>query len=79
MIETSSIDSGGLPRRRGKSIADYEQDFIRQFGEDAVTIALGCLRSVANFVEGSSAQKTTVRQPLACAERVHSTSPDHGH
>jgi uncharacterized protein len=63
---------GGLPRvvgdyasgkdyvkRREEIVADYEQDFIRIFGEDLIAIVKACFRSVARFA-GSTSKNTTV-------------------
>ncbi len=44
-------------------IADYEQDFIRIFGEDSSDIARACLRSVANFAGGVSKNTAVVPSP----------------
>ena len=44
-------------------VADYEQDFIRLFGEESVDIATACLRSVANFVGGASKNTSVVPAP----------------
>lgn len=54
---------GDFQRRRAEIIADYEQDFIRLFGETAVAIAMGCLRSVADFVGGASKNSSVIPQP----------------
>lgn len=67
------LKTGGLPavvqayfaaedyqRRRAEIIADYEQDFVRIFGERSINIAKACLRSVANFVGGVSKNSTVV-------------------
>jgi len=64
--------TGGLPavvlayfRKRdhkevlAQIIADYEQDFVRIFGERDADIAKACLHSVANFV-GTPSKNTTV-------------------
>lgn len=66
------LDVGGLPqvvldfvqgadyRKRLESIlADYEQDFIRLFGEDSIGLVNACLKSVAHFA-GSPSKNTTV-------------------
>ena len=45
---------------RRQIVADYEQDFIRLFGEESVDIATACLRSVANFVGGVSKNTSVV-------------------
>ena len=52
-------------RRRAEIIADYEQDFIRLFGEDTVAIVKGCLRSVANFVGSPSKNASVIPQPTS--------------
>lgn len=44
-------------------IADYEQDFIRIFGEQSSDIARACLRAVANFAGGVSKNTTVVASP----------------
>jgi len=67
------LKTGGLPavvqayfaaedyhRRRAEIIADYEQDFVRIFGERSINIAKACLRSVANFVGGVSKNSTVL-------------------
>lgn len=64
--------TGGLPavvlahvRQRDRQevlaqiVADYEQDFIRIFGEQDADTVKACLRSVANFV-GTPSKNTTV-------------------
>ena len=48
---------------RRQIVADYEQDFIRLFGEESVDIATACLRSVANFVGGVSKNTSVVPAP----------------
>jgi predicted AAA+ superfamily ATPase len=45
--------------RTGEIVADYEQDFIRIFGEDTISIVKACFRSVAHFA-GSASKNTTV-------------------
>lgn len=63
---------GGLPRivadfalgkdyakQRQEIVADYEQDFVRIFGEDSMTLVKACFRSVARFA-GSVSKNTTV-------------------
>ena len=54
-------DDHALVRRQ--IVADYEQDFIRLFGEESVDIATACLRSVANFVGGVSKNTSVVPAP----------------
>jgi hypothetical protein len=44
---------------RAQIMADYEQDFIRLFGEDLLPIVKSCFRSVANYV-GSPSKNTSV-------------------
>jgi predicted AAA+ superfamily ATPase len=44
-------------------IADYEQDFIRIFGEESIDIPRACLRSVANFAGGVSKNTAVVPAP----------------
>ncbi len=44
---------GDFHRRRGEIIADYEQDFIRLFGEEAVTIASSGRTVSLNWRAGS--------------------------
>ena len=67
---------------RRQIVADYEQDFIRLFGEESVDIATACLRSVANFVGGVSKNTSVVPVPgsrvnakinevFACLESWH--------
>jgi uncharacterized protein len=66
------LATGGLPRivmdyahrkdfagRREEIVADYEQDFIRIFGEDSLSIVKACFRSVAHFA-GSASKNTSV-------------------
>ncbi|MDE0029320.1 MAG: AAA family ATPase [Deltaproteobacteria bacterium] len=57
----ASGDDHGLVLRQ--IIADYEQDFIRIFGEDSIDIAMACLRSVANFAGGASKNTAVVPAP----------------
>lgn len=57
-----SVSGGDFARRQAEIVADYEQDFIRLFGEDVLSIARGCLRSVTNFVGGASKNSTVVPQ-----------------
>ncbi len=52
-------------RRRAEIVADYEQDFIRLFGEDSIAIVKGCLRSVANFVGSPSKNASVIPQPTS--------------
>jgi len=54
---------GDFLRRRAEIIADYGQDFIRLFGEDAMPIVQGCLRSVANFVGSPSKHASVISRP----------------
>lgn len=44
-------------------LADYEQDFIRLFGEADADIVQACFRSVAHFVGGPSKNTTVVPSP----------------
>ena len=70
------LGTGGLPevvlaRARGddwsdlraRIVADYEQDFLRLFGEGRLPVVQSCLRSVANFVGGVSKNTTVVPNP----------------
>jgi len=70
------LEVGGLPlvvwayfkgedyrKVRAQIISDYEQDFIRIFGEESIHIARGCLRSVANFAGGASKNTTVIPSP----------------
>ena len=57
----ASGDDHGLVLRQ--IIADYEQDFIRLFGEDSIDIAMACLRGVANFAGGVSKNTAVVPAP----------------
>jgi predicted AAA+ superfamily ATPase len=70
------LETGGLPevvlaRGRGddwrhlraRIVADYEQDFLRLFGEGRLSVVQSCLRSVANFVGGASKNTTVVPNP----------------
>lgn len=54
---------GDFARRRAEIVADYDQDFIRLFGENAIGIVQGCLRSVANFVGIPSKNATVIPRP----------------
>lgn len=54
-------DDYGAVRRQ--IIADYEQDFIRIFGEEHIDVVKACLRSVANFAGGVSKNSTVVPSP----------------
>ncbi len=66
------LEVGGLPlvvracfkgedyqKVRAQIVADYEQDFVRLFGEESMHIVMGCLRSVANLA-GSASKNTAV-------------------
>ncbi len=66
------LEVGGLPavvleyfqgrdfrQLRSAVIADYEEDFIRLFGEDDLGIVKACFRSVANYV-GSPSKNSSV-------------------
>jgi hypothetical protein len=44
-------------------LADYEQDFIRLFGEADADIVRACFRSVANFVGGPSKNTSVLPEP----------------
>jgi predicted AAA+ superfamily ATPase len=44
-------------------LADYEQDFIRLFGETDATIVKACFQSVANFVGGPSKNTSVLPSP----------------
>lgn len=70
------LQVGGLPlvvldhvagrndrQRRAEILADYEQDFIRLFGENTIAIVMGCLRSVANFVGSPSKNSSVIPSP----------------
>ena len=46
-----------------KVIADYEEDFIRLFGEDDLGIVKACFRSVANYVGSPSKNSSVVPAP----------------
>ena len=48
---------------RSKVIADYEEDFIRLFGEDDLGIVKACFRSVANYVGSPSKNSSVVPAP----------------
>jgi len=79
------LETGGLPevvlaRARGEDwgdlrtriVADYEQDFLRLFGEGSLTVVQSCLRSVANFVGGASKNTTVVPNPsTAVNEKIN--------
>jgi predicted AAA+ superfamily ATPase len=49
-------------------LADYEQDFIRIFGENDADLVKACFRSVASFVGGPSKNTTVVPSPTS---RIH--------
>jgi predicted AAA+ superfamily ATPase len=57
----ASGDDHGAVRRQ--IIADYEQDFIRIFGEELIEIVRACFRSVANFAGGVSKNTSVVPSP----------------
>lgn len=70
------LTTGGLPAAvlvglRGGDLrschqnirADYEQDFIRLFGEEKMPIVDGCFRGVANFVGGASKHASIIPSP----------------
>lgn len=72
------LEVGGLPlvvrsyskgedyrKVRAQIIADYEQDFIRLFGEESLHIGRGCLRSVANFAGSPSKNTAVVPSPTS--------------
>ena len=56
----SGEDHGAVRRQ---IIADYEQDFIRIFGEELIDVVKACFRSVANFAGGVSKNTTVVPSP----------------
>ena len=56
----AGADHGSVRRQ---IIADYEQDFIRIFGEEHIDVVNACFRSVANFVGGVSKNTTVVPSP----------------
>lgn len=56
-----SREDHGAVRRQ--IIADYEQDFIRIFGEELIDIVKACFRSVANFAGGVSKNTAVVPSP----------------
>ncbi len=47
----------------GSIVADYEQDFIRLFGENDLAIVKACLQSVANFTGSPSKNSSVVPSP----------------
>lgn len=49
-------------------LADYEQDFIRIFGEADADLVKACFRSVASFVGGPSKNTTVMPSPTS---RIH--------
>jgi predicted AAA+ superfamily ATPase len=70
------LEVGGLPavvleyfqgrdfrQLRSAVIADYEEDFIRLFGEDDLGIVKACFRSVANFVGSPSKNSSVLPAP----------------
>ena len=60
-VVTEFWSGGDWELRRREIEADYEQDFIRLFGEENQHIVHGCFRSVANFVGSPSKYSTVVR------------------
>ena len=56
-----SREDHGAVRRQ--IIADYEQDFIRIFGEELIDVVKACFRSVANFAGGVSKNTAVVPSP----------------
>jgi len=50
-------------QRRSAIIADYEEDFIRLFGEDDLAIVKACFGSVANYVGSPSKNSSVVPRP----------------
>jgi len=48
---------------RSAVIADYEQDFIRLFGEDDLSIVKACFKSVANYAGYPSKNSSVVPSP----------------
>ena len=54
---------GDLAELLAQILADYEQDFIRLFGESDADIVRACFRSVANFVGGPSKNTTVIPSP----------------
>lgn len=70
------LEVGGLPavvleyfldrdfrQLRSAVIADYEQDFIRLFGENDLSIVKACFKSVANYVGSPSKNSSVVSSP----------------
>ena len=70
------LETGGLPevvmaglrdedheKVRAQIIADYQADFIRLFGEEAIHIVDACFRSVANFVGNVSKNTSVIPNP----------------
>ena len=70
------LEVGGLPavvleyfsdrdfrQLRSAVIADYEQDFIRLFGEDDLSIVKACFKSVANYVGSPSKNSSVIPSP----------------
>ncbi len=54
---------GDWRHRRSEIFADYEQDFLRIFGEDLIAVIKGCLRSVANHVGSPSKNSSVIPEP----------------
>jgi predicted AAA+ superfamily ATPase len=55
--------NGDFQQLRRALIADYEEDFIRLFGEDDLSIVKACFRSVANYVGSPSKNSSVVPAP----------------
>ena len=53
------------PKRQESIMADYEQDFIRLFGEESIAIVNACFRSVAHFVGSPSKNSTVMPSPTS--------------
>jgi len=62
-VVLESLRGGDLSELLAQILADYEQDFIRLFGEADMDIVKACFRSVANFVGGPSKNTTVVPSP----------------
>ena len=68
-VVLADLDGKDCAEVLAQILADYEQDFIRIFGEADADIVRACFRSVANFVGGPSKNTTVLPSPSsrACA------------
>ncbi len=63
LVVRTFFSEGDYRKVRAQIIADYDQDFIRLFGEESMYIVRGCLRSVANFAGGVSKNTAVIPSP----------------